>query len=420
MERLWVRPRQERVRWLAISYLLFSASVAHADVDPALSYSGVLRADYFESTRTLDNEKNLVGASAQIKATWHASDALTVKLEAREMDPKADRSGAPSAQLIESYGALHQSRWDWRAGKQIIAWGRADGINPTDVVSPRDYTILLPFDEDQRSGIWAVQGTYAWSQDIGITALWKPSFEPSTIPIDAASRSIYQFDRSGARLSQFGLRINRAGGDLDGSVSLFHGRSLLPNATAPDPLSSATLRLDYPTITMVGADLAKNFSSFGTRLELAYIDPAGSLASTKSGMRPNLWIVAGVDRTFYPELNVNVQLFLRRNWDRPSNLLPGDAAAQAFDVATFMQEHREVVGGTLRISNQWFNDTLRAEVFVERVFLDGDTYIQPKATYDFTDSFRGTIGGQYYAGHGVQFGAMRRNRGAFGELRYSF
>ena len=410
-----------RAHWPAISCLLFFATSAQADADPALNYSGSVRADYFQSTRTLDDDRDLAGATAQLKATWHASDALSGKLEARAMDPKANRSGSASAQLIEGYGALHLSRWDWRAGKQIIAWGRADGINPTDVVSPRDYTILLPFDEDQREGVWALSATYAWSPEVGITALWKPGFVPSTIPMDAASRGGYVFDRSGNRLAQFGLRINRAGGDLDASVSLFHGRSLLPDATAPDPLSPALLRLGYPTITMLGADLARNFSAFGTRLEVAYVDPAGSLAGDKPGLRPNLWLVTGVDRTFYPELNVNVQVFLRHTWDLPSSgLAAGDAAAQQFDAATFMQERRDVAGATLRISNQWLNETLRAEVFVERVFLDDDVYVQPMVTYEFTDALRGTLGGQYYAGHGLQFGPMRRNRGAFGELRYSF
>ena len=413
--------RSMRAQWPLIASLLFSAPAARADVDPALSYSGSVRADYFQSTRTLDDERSLVGATAQLKATWHASDTLTGRFEARETDAKANHSGAAEAQLIEGLAVLHQSRWDWRVGKQIIAWGRADGINPTDVVSPRDYTILLPFDEDQRVGVWALSTTYVLSPEIGITALWKPSFEPSTIPIDAPSRSTYSFDRSGNRLAQFGLRIDRAGGDLDGSVSLFHGRSLLPDAAAPDPFSSSRLRLEYPMITMLGADLAKNFSSFGTRLELAYIDPAGTLAGDKPGMRPSLWIVVGVDRTFYPELNVNLQLFVRRTWDLPSSgLAEGDAAAQAFDASTFMQEHREVAGGTMRISNQWFNDTLRAEVFVERVFLDDDMFVQPMLTYEFTDALRGTLGGQLYFGHGVQFGPMKQNRGAFGEVRYSF
>jgi hypothetical protein len=416
------QPRQGgHARRSAISCLLLCASIAHADADPALSWSGALRADYFRSSRTLDDERDLVGATAQVKAAWHPGEALTGRLEARATDAAANRSGAASVRLVEGYGALREARWDWRAGKQIIAWGRADGINPTDVVSPRDYTVLLPFDEDQRTGVWALSATYAWSPEIGITALWKPSFEPSTIPIDADARGRFVFDRPGRRLGQFGLRIDRAGGDLDASLSLFHGRSLLPNATAPDPLSPAGLRLDYPVITMLGADLARNFAAFGTRLELAYVNPAGSSARDEPGMRPNLWIVAGVDRTFYPELNVNLQLFLRRSWNLPAaSLAPGAAAAQAFDAATFMQERREVAGATLRISNQWLNDTLRAEVFVERVFLAGDLYVQPVLTYEFTDALRGTLGGQDYAGHGPQFGPMRRNRGAFAELRYSF
>ena len=51
-------------------------------------------------------------------------------------------------------------RLDVRAGRQIIAWGRADGVNPTDNLSGQDLTLLVPDDVDRRLGTTAVRASY--------------------------------------------------------------------------------------------------------------------------------------------------------------------------------------------------------------------------------------------------------------------
>lgn len=60
-------------------------------------------------------------------------------------------------------------------GRQIVVWGRADGINPTDNLSPRDYTRLVPDETDQRLGNDAIKltyipesGTNKWTALLGI------------------------------------------------------------------------------------------------------------------------------------------------------------------------------------------------------------------------------------------------------------
>jgi hypothetical protein len=390
-----------------------------AEAQSTASFSGALRSEYFSSTRTLDDENDVVGAAAQLKGRYRPSEDLLLKFDARIMSPSLVRGDSGNAQLTEGYLSLQRGRWDWRLGKQVIAWGRADGLNPTDVVTPRDYTVLLPFDGDQREGTWAGSGTYAISPELGLTGLWKADFNPATVATPSGDRAAYEFTKPRPHSSQFGLRLNRAGGDIDWSVSVFRGHSLLPEAGAdqPDP---GVLRLTYPVVTMVGGDLAKSFSSFGTRVEVAYTDPRGSVRNNEPGLRRNLYLVAGVDRTFFPQLNVNLQLFTRRSWHLPEELDPQLAAAQGFNAATFMQQRQRVNGLTLRVSNAWLHDTLEAEVFVQRFFRDGDTFVQPLLSYAFSDEIKGTVGGQYYSGKGAQFGPMKRNRGVFAELRYSF
>jgi hypothetical protein len=265
-----------------------------------------------------------------------------------------------------------------------------------------------------------VMGSYAVSPELSVSLLWKTGFTPSTIPIPSQERSSYALSEPAHPGSHVGLRINRAGADIDWSVSVFRGRSLLPQAGPEQPDASLPLQLNYPVITMIGADLAKNFSEFGTRFEAAYVDPSGSAQPNEPGLRRNLYLVAGVDRTFFPRLNVNLQLFTRRSWELPDQLEPRFVMAQNFNASTFMQQRARIYGMTMRISNAWLHDTLEAEVFVQRFFGEGDIFVQPKMTYAFSDSLRGTIGGQYYSGSGPQFGPLKRNNGLFVELRYSY
>ena len=398
---------------------LVSHPSAQAQFDTA-SYSGALRSDYLQSTRSLDDASNLVGATVQLKGLLRPTQQTSVKLDARATNAALGRAGYANTQLTESYLAFHQGNWDGRVGKQIIAWGRADGINPTDVISPRDYTVLLPFDEDQRSGVWGAMLSYAWTPELSLSMLWKAQFSESTIPLPGAQLSHYQITTPTAPTKQWGLRLNRVGSDLDWSISYFRGYSLLPQAVSGWVQESKPLQLDYPVVSMFGADLAKNFSAFGARLEVAYTQPENRPNPERPGLRRNLYWVGGFDRTFESRLNLNMQLFWRYTWDLPQSLDPSYWPAQGFNDGILMQQRSQVSGMTLRLSNTWFNETLDAEVFVQRYFQSSDLFIYAKLAYAFSDSVRGTLGGQYFDGDGPQFGRLKKNRGVFAELRYSF
>ncbi|MCW7540998.1 hypothetical protein OOT46_24555 [Aquabacterium sp. A7-Y] len=404
---------------LVASLLSVPAPASRAQ-EGAVDWNGAIRANYFQSTRTLDDERDLLGATIQAKGSAELAENTVVKLEGRVTDAALNRPGKTDAELTAAYLALRHARWDWRIGKQVIAWGRADGINPTDVITPRDYTVLLPFDEDERLGSWAVHGTYAWTPTLDVSLVWKADFDASTPPMHRGDPPPYRTLRPGGRPTQVGFRVNRSGDDLDWSVSVYRGYSLLPHAGPSQGPLGAPIRLTYPVITMLGVDVAKNFSNIGTRLEAAYIKPDQELSSQQPGLRPSLFVVAGVDHTFFPRLNVNLQFFVRRSWQLPGRLTGKLASAQDFNRATFLQQARDVAGMTVRVSNAWLHDILKAEFFVQHYFRDRDTYLNPMLTYDFSDSLRGTVGGQYYIGSGPQFGPLKQNRGIFAELRYSF
>src|SRR5438445_228858 len=68
---------------------------------------------------------------------------------------------APSTELSQPLTDLHLRRAALRIGVQKVAWGKLDGIPPTDLVNPRDYHDPLVEDfEERKIGIPAVNATY--------------------------------------------------------------------------------------------------------------------------------------------------------------------------------------------------------------------------------------------------------------------
>lgn len=67
----------------------------------------------------------------------------------------------PSLEFNEAYAEVREGDFELRAGIQKFAWGKLDGVPPTDVLTPRDLHDPLVRDyEEQKIGIPAVSGTY--------------------------------------------------------------------------------------------------------------------------------------------------------------------------------------------------------------------------------------------------------------------
>ncbi|QNA98177.1 DUF1302 family protein [Massilia sp. Se16.2.3] len=392
----------------------------------AIKFASAARLNYTRSDKVLSDERHFVLSTFETKASYDLSSSLRAALQLRA---SAILAPGTRSQVDFPYAYLdwRTTAADFRIGKQILAWGKTDALNPTDIVTPRNYTTLLPFDEDERSGVWGARGTYYVTDTVAATLFFGTRFKPSTLPFASRGAQQYRFDADGAKKRQVGVRVAVTRDDIDFSVSAYHGASLLAQAERAETRAGThTVFLRYPTIDMVGADLARNFGKFGMRIEAAAVRPVRGEA-TATGLRPYRYLVAGMDRTFFSDLNVNVQLFGR--WTDPA---PGRAGAcgcvdamgaelTGLNGLIFVQSRRRTQGMTFRVANQWMNQTLSAEVFVQHYFGDNSTYVHPMATYALSDRTRITAGAVWYGGNeGSLFGVMKKNRSVFSELRYSF
>jgi len=85
--------------------------------------------------------------------------------------------------LWEAYADLYSfifDKLDLRIGKQRIAWGTADKLNPTDNLNPDDFSGPLNFGEKVPTE--AVNATYYLSDEYSLQAIWLPSFKPILLP----------------------------------------------------------------------------------------------------------------------------------------------------------------------------------------------------------------------------------------------
>ena len=79
----------------------------------------------------------------------------------------------------------HLGPFDFVQGKLIIVWGRADGINSTNVLTtPIDLRIRSPWEDDRRLGNIGLR-TFVNIKQVRLEGVWLPVYRPNEIPTPA-------------------------------------------------------------------------------------------------------------------------------------------------------------------------------------------------------------------------------------------
>src|SRR5438552_3701475 len=144
--------------------------------------SGSLRAGAWSSTRTLDDAQGAGTLALWMKAAPRLGSRAFAYAEGWVGYRDVTRTKVTTGLLREGFLDLDLGPLAIRAGKQILVWGRADAVNPTDNLSPKDYTLLVPDDDDQRFGTAAVKVS-ASAGSLTMTTVWLPAFDPYVVPI---------------------------------------------------------------------------------------------------------------------------------------------------------------------------------------------------------------------------------------------
>jgi hypothetical protein len=389
---------------------------------PVLNVNGSMRGSYWDISSNPSGSNNPGIAELWLKAAPKTGENSALLLEGWTRAPDVLHTASRQSALREGYVNYSNGAADFRVGKQIIVWGRADQLNPTDNLTPRDNTLFIPESDDQRLGSVAARATYNFS-GVAATAILLPRFLPSVQPMAPAAGIVFSESIPGG--NQYALKLEQSGQGVDWSLSYFRGFDLNPDISIQSALPGAlTLSLQHHRIRVLGADAATVLGRYGVRAEAAYTwteDAAGGDPFVKN---PFFYGVLGADRTFFEYLNVNLQYYVRTisNFSDPNAIANPQTRGVAIQQSIFSSQQDKLQQGmSLRIANKWLNETLEAELAAVYDFTRRDYLLRPKLGYAFDDHWKGLLGAALFRGDANTFFGMIRDRSAvFGELRYSF
>jgi hypothetical protein len=171
----------------------------------------------------------------------------------------------PALSLREYSATIHKGKVTAQIGRQIIRWGKADILTPTDRFAPKDY--LSSVVDSDFLAVPAARITIANATD-SLDAIWQPWFTPSRTPLLDQRWTALPPELNGVTIvdagarypgrSQFGLRWNHVASRYEYSLSYFDGFNNLPlfNATLDPTTLTARAQRFYPEMRMYGADVA--------------------------------------------------------------------------------------------------------------------------------------------------------------------
>ena len=377
---------------------------------------GECRTGYWTSNRNLDDQDSV--AKATCFTNWRATfdNGLKLGFNARVGINDTGAGQENDARLREGFVEYDFSDFSWRAGRQIIAWGRADRINPTDSLSTRDFTALLPQDSEQRNGINAVQARYHIDNLSSFTGVLA-EFEAHRIPRGTLPQNLIQSPESN-RL-EMAFKYDKYGDNVDWSVSYFDGFERFAryrvDFTVP---TSPVFRGSYERAQTLGADFATAQGVWTVRGEVSYSQKDQNCSSCIQNKREVIQAVFGADRDIGDTANINVQLFsTKRDYISPSQVAaPRRPFALALDRLN-SEYASEEYGMTFRVSDRLMNDRLTFEIPAVLDLTNQSYIVRPRANYSFNDSFQMGVGVDNFQGKEQSFfGSRRKNNTAFVEL----
>jgi|TARA_B110001454_G_scaffold218633_1_gene247232 hypothetical protein len=138
--------------------------------------------------------------------------------------------------LREAYLAYYPEWGEVKFGKQIHAWGSADGNNPTDNINPYDYYYLFKIGEGRKIGVISFS-TKLYFGNANLEGVIIPKYEKNRFPygekdfplsIPTEPEIKYPVENE----YEFGFRLQTTLGESDIGLSLFRGSDRAPSLRA--------------------------------------------------------------------------------------------------------------------------------------------------------------------------------------------
>ncbi len=408
---------------------------AAAQENSSLSWSprASVRTDVWSSSRSLDDQHDFFAAAlwadGKVRSDW-GTWVWNGWVRAQSPGLNSQRERVRELYWRQAFGPV-----DVRAGRLMPAWGRADGLNPTDNVSARDYTLLAPEDADLRAGRNGAQIDFALphaaGQSSALSVYWLAQGDSHRIPLTRIEGVTYRIQAPPTRDS-WALKWDYSREGMDGSLSYYDGTDLMPDLSlAALSFSGIDIALRNARVTVWGADLSVQRGAIVWRAEAAHARPrveegVGEFAHK----RPAFTVVGG------PEWSgggwtVGTQAVWQwvRGFRSPNGIVNPIARDVAWrQAATANQVAAQQGGVTVRLARRALNDNLLLEttLFALWPVQEANSHSssgvwRSKMDYALDDHWNLQFGHERLFGPPYsQTGQLIKNRLAYVQLRRSF
>ena len=328
-------------------------------------------------------------------------------------------------QLKEVYAGYQSNQFDLFLGNQIVTWGRTDGFNPTNNITPNDYFFLTSDFDDQKLSNFMLRMKYRFTPVIEIELIGIPFYSPSVYRYDlfningnviydkailpektfknasAATRLNFEFPKIGFSVSYF-RGYNPFSGFNVQSIDWSTGTPLITNA------ATAYLK------NTGGLDFALPINSWIIRGEAAY-NITENYDRNMYIPNPDISYVIGLEHCFWGITTI-FQYVGKYTVDfselsEPVLPNPSNTAAQMqyaedmiiykssiFNRKMFYQQEETNRAVVLSLNKDFFYDKCKIELVGYYNITSEELMIRPKITGKITDMLSASIGGSYMKG----------------------
>lgn len=302
---------------------------------------------------------------------------------------------------VEAYLFFHWSSLDLQLGKQFIFWGRTDWINPTDNITPWDYTNITAEISDYRLAVNAFRLNWYFGRS-NLEFVFVPYFQPNRTGLNIPGAQSELPEQKPANWQE-GFRFSSALAGVNFSLSYWRGFDLFPSVV---PEKDA-LKIKYHLQQVLGVDFDYAYGRFVFKGEGAYYLTQDSTGFDPWVRNPFIYYVLGSDYNFTPDLTLNLQYVEKRvlKW-QPGFMSP--------------QERKVTRSASARLAYKK-EGYYSLQLIGVYNFADGDYFLLPIFNYEIADGLNLYAGAAFFGGpENSPFGRNKDFSRAFLEIKYSF
>ncbi len=299
--------------------------------------------------------------------------------------------------LNEVYLDYSSSFWGIRIGRQKASWGKADGIDITNVLCPTNMkSFSSMISDNSQLAIDAIRFSISGNQ-FTADAYWIPFFTPAALPVDEGNTlrsylvpetslpvSLNPFEKPELAIwnGEYALRVSGYFSSFDVSLYGFYGWDDMPllkynfQGTYPS-YTGIEISGQYKHMGMIGADAAVPIGETVLRLETAFFpqrhfqkSAEQILSGSESSQQNNqLCALAGID-------------WMPSGWTITAQYY---CNAVFGDIDSLEREDAYEHGSTISVSKTFVNETLEVSLAANIGFNAFDCLISPSITYSLSD-----------------------------------